>query len=104
MRRFIKRPDLGYVALPGVGPLKEGMVLVGDQFAKHVPRFLVEVPPTHDGLPLESREPQTGPVPLTEPAPIAPMPDQRQQLEEDAPTAAPVKRPRGRPRKYPLPG
>lgn len=106
VKRFVKNPALHYVSIPGVGPLKEGQVLVGNDYSKYAPRFLVEIPDVPPGAPLESTEPQRGPVPLTEPAPFAPSapsPRGPELLEEEV-QAAPVKRPRGRPRKYPLPG
>jgi hypothetical protein len=96
MKHFVKNPALGFVSIPGVGPLKEGTILVGNDFGRYAPHFLTEVPEVPKGLPLESREPRTGPVLLTEPSPIqgAPKPE---QLEEEL-QGEPVKRPRGRPR------
>ncbi len=108
MKRFIKNPATGHVVVPGIGPVTEGQILVGNNFEQYVPHLLVEVPSAPRGLPLESRESQTGPRLLTEPAPVGagPMPSETVQLEEEsvvpAAVAAPVKRGRGRPRKYPL--
>ena len=102
MKYFQKNPDLGVVSLPGVGPIKENEVLVGDHFEQYAPQLLVEVPAHRAGVPLESRASQSGPVLLTEPAPVGPHTEAR-QFSEEAPTAAPIKRGRGRPRKNPLP-
>ena len=106
MKHFVKNSALGFVSIPGVGPLKEGTVLVGDSFEKYSPRFLTEVMPPQRGMPLESRQPQTAPVLLTEPSPVPSAASaQPEQLEEEVPgVSEPVKRGRGRPRKYPLTG
>lgn len=96
MKRFRKNPAAGVVSLPTLGVIQEDAIIVGDSFAKYAPHWLLEIPDTPVGRPLESREPR-GPVLLTEPAPVGPP-----KLEESAPPV-PVKRGRGRPRKYPLP-
>lgn len=107
MKRYVKNADVSQVFIPGVGRLTEGMVLVGDEYAKFAPRFLTEVPEMPNGAPLESTQPRTGPSLLTEPthAPAIPVPTPEPlKLEEEAPLAAVAaapeeKRPRGRPRK-----
>lgn len=43
MRKFIKKPDITFAVIPGVGRLAEGQVLEGDQYAKFVPSLLVEL-------------------------------------------------------------
>jgi hypothetical protein len=110
MRYFIKNPELGHVTLPDVGMLEEGTVLVGERFAQYSPKFLTEVPNAPTGVPLESREPRTGPVLLTEPAPVGPhlgeqgTSDEDPGLLQEGSSMEQVKRGRGRPRKNPLPG
>ena len=101
MKSYKKNPDLEFVAIPGVGTLEEGDIIVGD-FDKLAPKFLVEVLPKHPGLTPEDRPVQTGPVQLTEPAPSGPGPEQSSEDEE--PTDGSGKRVRGRPRKSPLLG
>jgi hypothetical protein len=117
MRHFVKQPSLGFVSIPGVGPLKEGQVLVGEGFAQYAPKFLMEVPGPRQApvrapkMLVEVPDPPTppkGPTLLTEPAPfvVSDSPvqsDQSGSSEQELNEATPVKRRPGRPRKYPLP-
>lgn len=101
MKRFMKNPAASEVFIPGVGRLAEGRILMGNEYEKYAPRFLVEVPDA--GNALENSGPSGGPSLLTEPtnSPAVPLSEATpQKLEEDG---TPVKRPRGRPRKNPLP-
>jgi hypothetical protein len=101
MKQFKKNPAASEVFIPGVGRLAEGRILMGNEYEKYAPRFLVEVPEA--GSTLENSGPSGGPALLTEPlnAPAVPLSEGHpQKLEEDG---QPVKRPRGRPRKHPLP-
>jgi hypothetical protein len=43
MRRFKKKPELGFVVIPGLGRVTGDTVLEGDQYAKFCPSLLVEV-------------------------------------------------------------
>lgn len=45
MRRFVKKPGAAFVVIPGVGRLKPGQVLEGDEYERFVPLLLVELPP-----------------------------------------------------------
>jgi len=132
MRHFQKNPELEFVSIPGVGPLKAGVTLIGEEFAKYSPKFLMEVPemkaapvrkaaprvltevPEYaNGMPVESNQVSRGPTLLTEPAPIVPqeMPvqasvgdisDPDQILNEMSTDGMTVKRRPGRPRKNPI--
>lgn len=106
MKRYTIHPKLHEVFVQGIGRVTKGRILVGD-FDKYVPRLLVEVPDVPKGPPLESTEPR-GPRMLTEPAPVYPGMVEDDEEERDVALrdgAAPdqVRRPRGRPRKNPLP-
>jgi hypothetical protein len=108
MKRYVKNPDVSQIFIPGHGRILEGQVLMGDDFAKYAPRFLMEVPEAPGGAPLESAQPEKLPV-LTEPMPspaafvIPSAPTAPQKLEEilPIPSTPPLeeKRGRGRPRK-----
>jgi hypothetical protein len=110
-KRYVKNASLDEVYLPGVGRITNGRVLMGDEYGRFSPRYLTEVPEHPQGLPLESTQPRRGPSLLTEPtnSPAVPMPSpELPKLEEELLSGAEavpamVKRPRGRPRKYPLP-
>jgi hypothetical protein len=101
MKRYEINPKLHEVFVQGIGRVTKGRILVGD-FDKYVPRLLVEVPDVPKGPPLENTEPR-GPRMLTEPAPVYPGMAEDDEEGETGSDGAPVRRPRGRPRKNPLP-
>ena len=106
MKRYVKNASFDEVYLPGAGKVMNGRVLMGDEYGKYAPRYLTEVPEQPNGAPLESTQPRRGPSLLTEPldSPAVPVPSpELPKLEEDDLQAPAIKRPRGRPRKYPLP-
>ncbi len=93
IRRFVRNPAAGEVILPKIGKVGN-QTLVGEEFVKYAPHFLLEVPAQGTGRPVETSL-AAGPRLLTE---VPESPQGPVLLTE-----APVKRPRGRPRKVPLP-
>lgn len=85
-RRYTRKPGLALCVIPGVGAVKEGQVLEGDQYARFCPGKLVEVtgaPPSppeadrrfveaRDGAGLRSDATVKVPVPVPESEPEPP--------------------------------
>lgn len=88
-KSYVKNPSVSNVFLPGIGKLMDGRVLVGDEYAKFCPQFLVEV---RDG---KSASPEalstTGAVPMTPTVTAAPMITEQLPPGGSVPPPAPAK-------------
>lgn len=93
MASFKANPGAGMVFLPGHGRVREGEVLMGEQWRKFAPKLLTEVPDPPPEAPMEvrmtpKRVPLEAPKPLDE-APLemqeAPTSPNRKLLTEDDP-------------------
>ncbi len=84
-KRFVLRAGLHVAMIPGLGRVKQGFVVEGEQYARFVPSILTEI--------LDSA-PVAAPVAtiLVEPAPILPPPPPPEPLvaEMPEPVAAPL--------------
>jgi hypothetical protein len=76
MRRFKKRPEVGFIVLPGLGRITDNSrIFEGDQFAKFCPSVLVELPADELPAPRKSAPPPAVIIPPPPPPPPAHMPD-----------------------------
>ena len=73
MKKFTLKADITRALIPGVGQVKQGTVIEGDEYGKYCPSLLTEVPSEPTMVP-ETKKAAPARKQITEPSPAIPPP------------------------------